>query len=173
MEDLAHGQRVREYVVEGLMPGNQWEKLCDGVSIGHKRIQQIKPLEVAAVRFRATRTAGEPQLPSVCTLLACKSAVAVTALLNQAPLNRSSATDTARRRRSRNQKGKPMEPQRLGAAEPQPKREPIKPQRREERREELTAKKSCSKCAILTICTAMSAEKTIRISALFASLRLN
>ncbi len=62
MEDLAQGQRVREYVVEGLVPGNQWEKICDGVSIGHKRIQQIKPVEVAAVRFRATKSAAEPRI---------------------------------------------------------------------------------------------------------------
>jgi len=62
MEDIAHGERVREYVVEGLVRGNKWEKLCDGISIGHKRIQGFKPIEVARVRFRATKAAATPIL---------------------------------------------------------------------------------------------------------------
>jgi len=60
MEDIAHGERVREYVVEGLAPGNKWAKLCDGISIGHKRIQGFKPIEVARVRFRATKSVAAP-----------------------------------------------------------------------------------------------------------------
>src|SRR5207247_10683784 len=35
MEDIAHGERVREYVIEGLRPGNVWDKVCAGLSVGH------------------------------------------------------------------------------------------------------------------------------------------
>jgi alpha-L-fucosidase len=60
MEDIARGQLVREYVVEGLRPDNQWKKLCEGVSIGHKRIQKFPDTEVATIRFRALKSVAEP-----------------------------------------------------------------------------------------------------------------
>jgi len=44
------------------VPGNKWEKLGDGLSIGHKRIQGFEPAEVARVRFRATKAAATPML---------------------------------------------------------------------------------------------------------------
>jgi alpha-L-fucosidase len=61
MEEIAHGERVREYVVEGQVPGNSWRELCRGISIGHKRIQQSEPQEVAAVRLRVTRSDATPR----------------------------------------------------------------------------------------------------------------
>jgi len=60
MEDIAHGERVREYAIEGIVSGNKWEKLGDGLSVGHKRIQGFKPVEVARVRFRATKSVAAP-----------------------------------------------------------------------------------------------------------------
>ena len=65
MEDIAHGERVREYVVEGLVGGDAWQKLCEGISIGHKRIQRFPPLEVAAVRLRVTASAAAPRIRSL------------------------------------------------------------------------------------------------------------
>ncbi len=62
MEDIALGERVRAYEVEGLTPGGAWTKLCDGISIGHKRIQQFARTEVSQVRFRATSSISEPHL---------------------------------------------------------------------------------------------------------------
>jgi len=62
MEDIAQGERVRAYEVEGLVPGGAWKKLCDGLSVGHKRIQTFDRTEVAKIRFRATRSAAVPQL---------------------------------------------------------------------------------------------------------------
>ncbi|MFC1805682.1 alpha-L-fucosidase [Planctomycetota bacterium] len=62
MEDIAHGERVRAYQVEGLVPGNTWQRLGDGVSIGHKRIMRFKPIEVAKVRFHATKVAADPKI---------------------------------------------------------------------------------------------------------------
>jgi alpha-L-fucosidase len=62
MEDIAHGERVRAYEIEGLTPGNTWQKLCDGISIGHKRIQRFDPQEVSKLRFRATQSVATPKI---------------------------------------------------------------------------------------------------------------
>ena len=62
MEDIAQGERVREYEVEGLVAGNSWQKLCGGISVGHKRIQQVNRIEVAKIRFRATKAVGLPMI---------------------------------------------------------------------------------------------------------------
>ena len=70
MEDVAQGERIREYVVEGLVPGNTWAKLCDGTSIGHKRIHQFPAADVAKVRLRATKSAATPVIRSLAALRA-------------------------------------------------------------------------------------------------------
>jgi len=62
MEQIARGERVREYEVEGLLAGNQWQTLCKGQSIGHKRIQQFDAVEVAAVRLKVTESVATPQI---------------------------------------------------------------------------------------------------------------
>jgi alpha-L-fucosidase len=62
MEDIAQGQRVRKYDLEGLVGGDKWQKLCDGDSIGHKRIQKFPAVEVAKVRFHATQAAAMPKI---------------------------------------------------------------------------------------------------------------
>jgi len=65
MERIAEGERVRAYEVEGLVPGGRWEKLCDGISIGHKRIQAIERREVAAVRLKITGSVARPLIRSL------------------------------------------------------------------------------------------------------------
>ena len=62
MEDIAHGERVREYVIEGRTPGGDWEPLGKGQSIGHKRIQSFARRELDAVRLRLTKSIAEPKL---------------------------------------------------------------------------------------------------------------
>jgi len=62
MEQIAEGERIRAYGVEGLLPGNKWQKLCDGISIGHKRIQRFDPQEVSKLRFRATKSVATPKI---------------------------------------------------------------------------------------------------------------
>lgn len=59
MEDIAGGERVREYRVEGLA-GEAWNELCRGTSIGHKKIDRISPVEVSRLRLQVVRSAGEP-----------------------------------------------------------------------------------------------------------------
>jgi alpha-L-fucosidase len=59
MEQISEGERVREYVVEGLA-SDGWKELCRGVSIGHKRIDRCEPLEVSRVRLRCLRSVAKP-----------------------------------------------------------------------------------------------------------------
>lgn len=60
MEDITQGERVRTYEIEGLVAGDKWQKLCDGSSIGHKRIQQFPSVEVAKIRLRVTQASASP-----------------------------------------------------------------------------------------------------------------
>jgi alpha-L-fucosidase len=59
MEQIAAGQRVRQYVLEGLL-GDRWTELAHGQSIGHKRIERFRPVAVTKVRFRVTEAVAEP-----------------------------------------------------------------------------------------------------------------
>lgn len=59
MEDIAQGQRVLEYVVEGLV-GKEWKELSRGTSIGHKKIDRFFPIMCGQVRLRCTKSLAEP-----------------------------------------------------------------------------------------------------------------
>lgn len=58
-EDIAKGERIRKYIVEGLING-KWEKICDGESVGYKRIQQFEPINASGVRLKITDSIAEP-----------------------------------------------------------------------------------------------------------------
>jgi alpha-L-fucosidase len=59
MEDIMQGERVREYVIEGLIDG-EWKKVVEGISIGHKKIDRFDPVAVESVRIRITKSAAKP-----------------------------------------------------------------------------------------------------------------
>ncbi|MCC6444642.1 MAG: alpha-L-fucosidase [Armatimonadetes bacterium] len=59
MEDIRQGERVRDYVLEGLA-GGEWRPLCRGTAIGHKKIDRFPAVEVSRVRFRCLRSAAPP-----------------------------------------------------------------------------------------------------------------
>lgn len=65
MEDISHGERVRKYVVEGLLETNNWIRLCEGTVIGHKHIQQIERRKISAVRLHLTESVTEPIIRKV------------------------------------------------------------------------------------------------------------
>ncbi len=62
MEQIARGERIRRYEVEGLLAGNRWQTLCQGQSVGHKRIQRFDAVEVATVRLKTTESVATPQI---------------------------------------------------------------------------------------------------------------
>ena len=60
-EDLAGGERVREFRLEGLVDG-AWALLGTGSAIGHKRIHPVGPLTAAAIRLVCARVAAPPMI---------------------------------------------------------------------------------------------------------------
>lgn len=60
-EDIAKGERVREYRLEGRV-GPAWKLLGTGSAIGHKRIQPVVPVTVDAVRLVATKYVETPMI---------------------------------------------------------------------------------------------------------------
>jgi alpha-L-fucosidase len=60
-EDIAEGQRVRAYLVEGRMKG-EWRELAAGTSIGHKKIDRFEPVEVSQIRLRITKSMAAPSI---------------------------------------------------------------------------------------------------------------
>ncbi|MDN5203022.1 alpha-L-fucosidase [Fulvivirgaceae bacterium BMA10] len=58
-EDIAQGERVRSYQLEGLING-KWQKLAEGSSIGHKRIEKIETVNVARIRLKIKEAVQEP-----------------------------------------------------------------------------------------------------------------
>lgn len=60
-EQIAEGERVRAYTIEGLIDG-KWTALAEGSAIGHKRIQPLPPHVVSMLRLRVKKSAGEPRI---------------------------------------------------------------------------------------------------------------
>jgi hypothetical protein len=63
MEDYREGERIREYVVEGLSEG-EWRELKTGTSVGRKKIDLFRPTQVSRVRLRVTKYAADPLIRS-------------------------------------------------------------------------------------------------------------
>ena len=61
MEDIAKGERVREFIIEG-KTANGWQEIFEGSCIGHKFIHQFDNMEVDEVRLRIPESKGEPQI---------------------------------------------------------------------------------------------------------------
>ncbi|UCF14156.1 MAG: alpha-L-fucosidase, partial [Phycisphaerales bacterium] len=59
-EDIGRGERVREYEVVALIAGNEWRKICEGISIGHKRIQNFDTVQASRVRLHVTKSTDFP-----------------------------------------------------------------------------------------------------------------
>jgi len=59
-EDIAEGERVRQYAVEGRTPGGNWQVMARGESIGHKRIHSIDPVAVDALRLKIEQSRARP-----------------------------------------------------------------------------------------------------------------
>ncbi len=62
-EDIRKGERVRRYVLEAQVNG-EWREVGEGTCIGHKRIQEIAPIETSALRLRVLESREVPQIRS-------------------------------------------------------------------------------------------------------------
>ncbi|WP_316793664.1 alpha-L-fucosidase [Pedobacter frigoris] len=57
-EDISNGEHIREYILEAKV-NNQWVKIAEGSSVGHKRIQSFDPISVKDTRLRITKASGK------------------------------------------------------------------------------------------------------------------
>lgn len=60
-EDITQGERIREYHVQGLTEKG-WVPLCNGESVGHKRIQTFEDTEVSQIRLVVDKAIDIPQI---------------------------------------------------------------------------------------------------------------
>ena len=58
-EDIRHGERIREYVVEA-WSGGRWQLLCEGQSVGNKRIQLFDTVETDKLRLLVKKSIATP-----------------------------------------------------------------------------------------------------------------
>lgn len=63
-EDITKGQRIESFVVEGLTQTG-WTPLCEGTTIGYRRILQFPTTEVSQLRLRITSSRATPHLSSL------------------------------------------------------------------------------------------------------------
>jgi alpha-L-fucosidase len=64
MEDISQGERIRAYVIEGLVDG-VWKELAHGTAVGHKKIDKFDPIKVSKVRIRVTKSIGDPVIERI------------------------------------------------------------------------------------------------------------
>lgn len=61
MEDIAKGERVRKFVIEGKTK-NGWQTIFEGSCIGHKFIHRFEDSMVSALRLKISEYTAEPQI---------------------------------------------------------------------------------------------------------------
>jgi alpha-L-fucosidase len=61
MEDIAYGERVREFILEG-KTSDGWQEIFKGSCIGHKFIHRFDALAVTELRLKISESIGEPQI---------------------------------------------------------------------------------------------------------------
>jgi alpha-L-fucosidase len=61
-EDIRHGERVREFTVEGRGADGRWSVLYRGTQIGARQIVPLPAVEVTGMRLKVTQAAGSPRL---------------------------------------------------------------------------------------------------------------
>jgi len=59
MEDITKGENIRKYSVEAWI-NNKWESVCDGISVGHKRIQNFNAVQTDKLRLKILQSNQMP-----------------------------------------------------------------------------------------------------------------
>jgi len=63
MENIAEGERVREYELEARVDG-EWRRFASGTAVGHKKIDRFPPVTADAVRLAVKAAVAEPLIRS-------------------------------------------------------------------------------------------------------------
>lgn len=62
MENIAHGERILEYVIEAQTQDANWTRVCGGESIGHRRLQQFEAIETSRIRLNVRSAKSRPMV---------------------------------------------------------------------------------------------------------------
>ena len=58
-EEIAKGEHIRAYTIEQWKDGN-WQEIANGISVGHKRIHELKNITTNKLRLTITASSGIP-----------------------------------------------------------------------------------------------------------------
>ncbi len=61
MEDIAQGERVREFILEGKTKKG-WQTIFEGSCIGHKFIHRFDAVDLSEIRLKISESKGDPQI---------------------------------------------------------------------------------------------------------------
>ena len=61
-EEIEHGERIRDYRLEGLGAGNRWETLAAGAAVGHKRIEKLEGKKLTMIRLKIDQSKATPMI---------------------------------------------------------------------------------------------------------------
>jgi alpha-L-fucosidase len=64
-EDIAFGERIRAYELQGRTPSGNWQSLAQGTAVGHKRIERFEPVQLTGIRFEITKNRAKPKLKRI------------------------------------------------------------------------------------------------------------
>lgn len=67
-EDIAQGERIRQYTLEGLVEG-KWRSIARGESVGQKRIERFDDVICKAIRLTVNQQTAEPQIKNLAAYL--------------------------------------------------------------------------------------------------------
>lgn len=62
MERIEDGERIRSWVVLGSVGGGEWQRLCSGSSVGHRRIERFESVEVDRVAVEVIAASVPPRI---------------------------------------------------------------------------------------------------------------
>lgn len=62
MEDIAHGERIQDFTLLGQGGDDEWRNLAQGCSVGHKRIVDLQPCGVKALKLVVNKCKAEPRI---------------------------------------------------------------------------------------------------------------
>jgi len=63
-EDIAQGERIRKYTLEGLTDG-KWQMIAGGESVGQKRIEKFNDVACHAIRLNVEQQTAEPKIKNL------------------------------------------------------------------------------------------------------------
>ena len=60
-ENIKNGERIRQYKIEAKVNG-KWQTICNGESVGHKRIEKFNPVETDILRLTVNESVALPDI---------------------------------------------------------------------------------------------------------------